>query len=431
MSAMPNLEPSELPVAIVDSIVSWRRVWAKANVSDRPSLLQQTAADLFHARKVNRTVWPASDGFVNQAIVDALADMAVVAGIADDDAQLIFAQAERGDCEAVASSADGQRWQKGSFTARELQRRTFPVLSYVLPGLIAEGVTILAGKPKVARKTWFMLDLGVGVANNTSVLGNIRPDHGDVLGIFLEDNDRRLQRRLDKLLPTFSGEWPERLTLKTSWPRLNEGGLEDIQAWCEAVAAPRLIIIDTLAKIRPISKGNAPPYETDYLALGDLQSMALERHIAIVVIHHLRKADADDVFDTVSGTHGLTGAADTTIIITRTGSGTVLHAIGRDIEETEKAIEFNADTCRYTILGEAAEVHRSDERKTILSVLRNAREPLSPKEIASGAGMKDGNVRFLLHKMTGDGEVEKASHGRYVASTPLNTANTANSLTME
>ena len=52
----------------------------------------------------------------------------------------------------------------------------------------------------------------------------------DVLYLALEDNWQRLQRRLTKLLPTFTGEWPSGLTLATGWRRVNEGGLDDIRA---------------------------------------------------------------------------------------------------------------------------------------------------------------------------------------------------------
>jgi hypothetical protein len=72
--------------------------------------------------------------------------------------------------------------------------------------------------------------------------------------------------------------------------------------------------------------------------------------------------EADDPFDTVSGTHGLTCAADTILILKRSANGVTLYARGRDIEEAELAVQFNRNTCKWTILGQAADVHRSDER---------------------------------------------------------------------
>jgi hypothetical protein len=87
----------ELPPAVVDSIASWRRILATARAENVPDLLRNAASDLFRTREVGKTVWPDCDGIVNQAITDALADMAEAAGIDADAAQLIFAMAQRDD----------------------------------------------------------------------------------------------------------------------------------------------------------------------------------------------------------------------------------------------------------------------------------------------------------------------------------------------
>src|SRR5262249_27462535 len=146
------------------------------------------------------------------------------------------------------------------------------------------------------------------------VLGTLKPTTGEVLYLALEDGKRRLQRRLSKLLPTFNGKWPPGLTFATEWPRSDQGGLSDIEGWiCETIEAgkhPRLIIIDTLAHFRKPGAGKNA-YLEDYEALGELQKLASQYNLAIVVAHHDRKASADDVFDTVSGTLGITGPVDT------------------------------------------------------------------------------------------------------------------------
>jgi hypothetical protein len=91
-------------------------------------------------------------------------------------------------------------------SVKDLQTMTFPPMRYVLPGLIPEGLTILAARPK-AKKSWLMLDLAVAVAAGRFLLGDLKPAEGDVLYLALEDSHRRLQRRLDKLLGTFFAEY--------------------------------------------------------------------------------------------------------------------------------------------------------------------------------------------------------------------------------
>jgi hypothetical protein len=123
-------------------------------------------------------------------------------------------------------------------------------------------------------------------------------------------------------------------------------------------------------------------------------------------VHHNRKAGADvDRFDLVSGTNGLSGAADTALILDRDAIGFRLYGRGRDVEEIDKAIEFNKETCRWKLLGEAAEVRRSDERTAILDLLYEADEPMQSGEIGSLLGQPVNNIRQLLHKMGKDGQV--------------------------
>jgi hypothetical protein len=144
-----------------------------------------------------------------------------------------------------------------------------------------------------------------------------------------------------------------------------------------------------------------------------------EFNIAIVIVHHVRKSGSDvDPFEKVSGTLGLSGAADAVLILDKDGNGTTLYGRGRDVEEIEKAVSFGKLTCRGTILEAAAEVRRTDERAQILSVLIDADEPMNPKDIAIVASMPRNNVDQLLFKMSKAGEILKAARGRYVHSEP-------------
>src|SRR4030095_59126 len=149
--------------------------------------------------------------------------------------------------------------------------------------------------------------------------------------------------------------------LHTEWKRMDRGGLEDIEAWCKSVKGPRLIWIDTLAKIRPIAGRNEQAYAADYRAIEGLQKLSGQYGVGIVLNHHLRKASSeDDAFDDVSGTLGLTGAADTIIVMKRHAGMVKIYVRGRDIEEAEFAAEFNKQTCRWRLVGEADEVFRSE-----------------------------------------------------------------------
>jgi len=173
-------------------------------------------------------------------------------------------------------------------------------------------------------------------------------------------------------------------------------------------------VIDTLQRVRQPANGKSPLYGADYDAITGLQKLATDPGIAIVVLHHDRKADADDAFVTVSGTLGLTGAADTILILKRGRNGVVLHARGRDIEESETAMQFDKETCRWTILGRASEVLRSNERARVIAALREAGQPLTVGAIMIEAELVTRNAAdILLSKMAKDGEIVRVKKGTY------------------
>jgi hypothetical protein len=277
-------------------------------------------------------------------------------------------------------------------------------------------VTLLASRPKLG-KSWLILQITTAVANGTVTLATgDQPIDGDAAYLALEDNMRRLQRRLRKYFGDKRETWPKRLTFFTTWRRLDQGGIEDLREWCKSVKKPTLIAIDTLKKVRKPKGRNQSDYDADYEACEGLMELAKEfPGLSIIVAHHDRKMDADDVFDTVSGTLGLTGGVDTIAILKRSAKGTTLHVEGRDlVDAVEKAVSFDRETCRWQILGEAAEVQRSAERSRVLTALRNAPEGLSVTELIGLAGLGGSNAAYLLlGRMAEAGEVERVKRGIY------------------
>jgi hypothetical protein len=307
--------------------------------------------------------------------------------------------------------AKGEAWSDRVITASALQRKEFPPLKFILPGLVPEGATLLVSRPKLG-KSWLVLDLAISIAAGRFTLGELRPAQGDVLYLALEDGQRRLQRRISRILPTFSGSWPERLTIATEWSRADQGGLADIKNWIATVSAPRAAIVDTLAQFRAMSTGKNQLYADDYQAIIGLQKLAIAHGIGVIIVHHDRKSEADDPFDTVSGSLGLTGAADTILIMKRQAGGVTLHVRGRDLEESEIALQFDKATCRWSMLGTAAEVNRSAERKRVLEVLSSG--ALAVKDILIRAELRSRNATDqLVYKMVQDGQIVRTDRGHY------------------
>ena len=200
-----------------------------------------------------------------------------------------------------------------TFTASELQQMEFPPLDFFVEGIITEGLTLLAGKPKMG-KSWMALDLAMSVATGNDALGEKPCKQGPALYCALEDNQRRLQRRMRQIYGDQSN-WPKDFHFTTQMNRLDDGGLDKLENWI-IEHQPKLVIIDTLVCIRPKDRGNSG-YDTDYAALSPLQELAGRYGIAIIVVHHLRKMKSDDPLDMVSGTTGLTGAVDSIFVLHR------------------------------------------------------------------------------------------------------------------
>jgi hypothetical protein len=304
------------------------------------------------------------------------------------------------------------RSHQATTSMERLKTMKFEPIKYVVPGIIVEGLTLIAGKPKIG-KSWLLLHAAIAVARSGFTLGEIHCPEGDVLYCALEDNLRRLQSRGIKLLG-HSQDWPRRLEFWCELPRLAAGGLDQIKTWVKAATHPRLIIIDTLAMVRAPKKKDQTQYDADYAAVLELRKLASEYGIAIVLVHHLRKQDADDAYDAVSGTLGLTGAVDTVLVLKRESNGTiVLHGRGRDLIEVEKVMTFNKDACLWIIAGEASEVRVSTERKAVLDAMEEIGVPASPNEIAAGAQLKAPNVRRMLTRMAREGAIQRCERGKY------------------
>ena len=299
------------------------------------------------------------------------------------------------------------------YSAAALRLENFSPLAKIAGELVVEGLTLLAARPKIG-KTWLALEVATSVEEGGTCLGGAIPcEKGEALFLALEDNKRRMQRRLTKLFGAFRQDWPA-LAIAHKWPRADQGGIEHLRRWLSEHPKARLVVIDVLARFRKPSPPGKQTFELDYEAVAQLQSLAAEfPGLAIVVIHHLRKSEGgDDPLDAISGTLGLNAAADAVLIISKNSQGTTLYGRSRDVDEVDKALKWDAEACRWSILGDRDAVQRSEERKQILDLLATVDE-MNPKGIAEALGRPEGTIGRLLFNMVESGEVEKRSRGRY------------------
>jgi len=219
-----------------------------------------------------------------------------------------------------------------------LDAQVFPPMRWVVPGVIAEGLTILAGAPKLG-KSWLALSLALAVASGTDALGCIDVGHPrPVLYLALEDGHRRLQFRSRQLLGDEPIPSDLHLIVKGSQLELRVALTE----WLDNHRDEQpLVIVDTLAKLRPPPNKADSAYDADYRFVGGLK--AIIDGVpggGMVLVHHTNKRTDGDFIDSVSGTQGVAGAADSTITLRRSRheETATLSVTGRDVIEAEYAI---------------------------------------------------------------------------------------------
>jgi hypothetical protein len=297
--------------------------------------------------------------------------------------------------------------------ALELLARDFPEIRWIVDGILPEGLSLLAGSPKMG-KSWLVLECSIASASADTCLGGRKTMEGRVLYLALEDNHRRLKDRLTRLLEGGKRPLPEKLHFALEWPRLDQGGCRKLEEWLTQYPDTRLVVIDTLAKVRRKVPGNANLYAEDYAVGAELKQLSDKYRVAIVVVTHVRKTESQDPLEMVSGTLGLVGGMDGILVLKRVrGQDTAsLFVTGRDVpDEQDWGLTWNKDTCRWTIQGRASEVMASDARQKILALLARERRPLSAREIANLLGRKDDATRRLLPDMVGDGLLHQSREG--------------------
>ncbi len=168
-------------------------------------------------------------------------------------------------------------------------------------------------------------------------------------------------------------------------------------------------MIDVLQRIKPAGSMARNSYENDYSAWAPLQQWATEKGVAVLGLHHTKKGGADDPLEALSGSNGLSACADTTMswIRIRTDAPCMCGAVMS--KRKRPAVIFAAGL--WSVLGEASDVRRSDERSVIVSALNDNREPMTPGELAAALGKQPNNIKQLLFKMAKAGEVYRVGKG--------------------
>jgi hypothetical protein len=234
-----------------------------------------------------------------------------------------------------------------TFTAEELIRMDFPPLQELIEGMLAPGLYILAGASKIG-KSWLVLQIAHHISTGLP-LWDRKTVKGDVLYLSLEDTLRRIQSRLLRLCDGETGN----ITFATEAELIGNGFEKQIHNYMRHYPKTKLIIIDTLIKVRDISWSSSV-YADDYACMTVFKHLAEQYDIAIVLVHHTRKQESQDIMEMISGTNGIMGCADGAMVLERPKRllpEASLNMTSRDFEDARILLRQDKETMCWEYAG--------------------------------------------------------------------------------
>jgi archaellum biogenesis ATPase FlaH len=315
-------------------------------------------------------------------------------------------------------------------SAQELVEADLPEIEYAVPGLFPKGgVSLLVGPPK-SGKSLLSMNLALAVARGGKGLGEIPVERGHVLLMSLEDGARRTKSRIERMCMRHEDltSTLDRMNVTFNWKKFGEEEKEDERegkSFLEMLLGGmqkvqgdyRLVIIDTLQRLRRQADTRSNLYVEDYEAMQDFQDLAQELDTAVLLLHHTNKiTDAEDPYLRVSGSTGLTANADTVAVLegARIEQEAELHVSGRDIPTRKLGIRLDKETLSWQLLGDAHVLGMGDVRQAIYDVLDDSEQALGPSDISDALEHVDyDRIKTELGRMVDAKQIVKPTRGAY------------------
>ena len=289
-----------------------------------------------------------------------------VAGSKKDPNELLMSNPEELKAAVAAAKREVRKVYKrgvASIAASDLQTAKIDPPEWLIPDVLPQGLAILCASSKVG-KSWMAMQMCLAISRGKEFL-DYASNQAGCLYLALEDGIFRLKDRLNKVLD--GGKAPSNFYLSIKANGLDGGLIKQLDEEFEEHPDIKLIIIDTLQKVRGSAKKDEIAYATDYRELGALKEYADNKRICIFLIHHLRKmADENDVFNMISGSNGIMGVCDTIFIIykkKRQDENAVLFMTGRDIRQQDVVVHFDETKYRWEMVGTAEEEERKRKKR--------------------------------------------------------------------
>ena len=269
-----------------------------------------------------------------------------------------------------------------TITLTELFQTSYTSRPPIIEGLLYAGAYILAGAPKIG-KSFMVAQIAYHVSTGQD-LWEYKVHQGTVLYLALEDDFQRIQSRMFMM---YGVEDTPNLHFATTAGKIGNGLDEQLENFIREHSDTNLIIIDTMQKIREVG-GEAYSYASDYEIIGKIKQYADQHGICVLTVHHTRKQQADDSFETISGTTGLLGCADGSLLMQkkkRTGLDATVKVVGRDQQDQILYLKKDPQTQIWNLERLENELHKEPPNPVLETVAKMVTEVWcgSPTELVS------------------------------------------------
>lgn len=263
----------------------------------------------------------------------------------------------------------------------ELYQTAFRSRPPIIDGLLYAGAYILAGAPKIG-KSFLVAQIAYHVSTGRK-LWNFDVHQGTVLYLALEDDYQRIQSRMFMMYGV--NDTPN-LHFATAAGKIGNGLDEQLENFMREHPDTKLIIIDTMQKIRELG-GESYSYASDYEIIGRLKQFADKYCICVLTVHHTRKQPAGDSFEMISGTTGLLGCADGSLLMQkkkRTALEATIDVVGRDQQDQILYLKKDPETQIWNLERMENELHKEPPDAVLETVAKLVKESWcgSPTELA-------------------------------------------------
>ena len=273
-----------------------------------------------------------------------------------------------GECNSFESNFEFDEEYVDTITMNELYNSVYGLKPPIVEGLLNSGVYLFVGAPKLG-KSFLMAQLAYHVSTGIPLWKQFPVRQSTVLYFALEDDYCRLQRRMYKM---FGTETTDNLHFAVNSHHLGDGLCEQIQGFINRHQDTRLIIIDTLQKVRDV--GSDYSYQRDYEFIAAMKEIAEKTGVCIILVHHTRKQKSDDSFDMISGTNGLLGAADGAFILQkekRTSNKATLDISGRDQQDQRLELVRNAENLTWELVKAEVELWKEPPEPLLVEIAKH------------------------------------------------------------